>query len=289
MKLTPLEIRKADFRRALRGFETGEVRIFLDMVAVEYEKLLQENGMLSEKIRHMSERLEEYHDLEKTLQSSILTAERIGAESQERSRREAEGLIEDARIRGERILEDARERLRRLSREIQELRSQKDLFVSRFQTMLASQAQLLESQHGELDKVDAMDARASSLIAGDAVAAPHEISAEESLVGEELGTPSSENATWAGAAGAPESAAESLAAPDEAPAREPQRDAPAERLSPHAAADDGLFAAEAVPVPIDRELGREEDQGQPDRSGFFRDSGSREGFFRPGGEEGAGP
>lgn len=170
MKLTPMDVRKADFRRALRGYDPEEVRILLDMVAEEYEKLLQENGMLSEKIRHLSERLDEYHSLEKTLQSSILTAERIAAESQERSRREAESLIEDGRVRGERILEDARERLRMLSREIEELRTQKDLFVRRFQSLLAAQADLLAAGQSDLEKADALDARASSLITGEGVA-----------------------------------------------------------------------------------------------------------------------
>lgn len=165
MKLTPLDIRKQTFRhKAMRGFDPEEVRIFLDMVADEYEKLLQEHGMLSEKVRYLNERLEEYHNLEKTLQSSILTAERAAADSRERSRVEAQTIINDAHVRAERILEDARSRLRQLGEHIQQLASEKDLFVQRFQALLDAHAKFLASQQGDLDAIDTIDARARTMI-----------------------------------------------------------------------------------------------------------------------------
>ncbi len=166
MKLTPLDIRKQTFRhKTMRGFDPEEVRIFLDMAADEYEKLLQENGMLSEKVRYLTERLDEYHNLEKTLQASILTAERAAAESRERSRIEAQTIINDAHVRSERILDDARSRLRQLSEQLQQLSSEKDLFLQRFHALLDGHAKFLAGQQADLDAIDALDARARSLIA----------------------------------------------------------------------------------------------------------------------------
>lgn len=164
MRLTPLEVRKQSFRRTMRGFDPEEVRIFLDMVADEYEKAQQENGMLSEKVRYLNERLEEYHGLEKTLQSSILTAERIAAESRERSRLEAETITNDAHVRAERILEDSRSRLRMLGEQIHHLSTQKNLFMQRFQSLLDAQIQFLQGHQEELEAVEELDARASGLI-----------------------------------------------------------------------------------------------------------------------------
>jgi cell division initiation protein len=165
VKLTPLEVRKQTFRKTMRGFDPEEIRIFLDMVADEYERALQENGMLSEKVRYLNERLAEYHNLEKTLQSSIMTAERMAAESRERSRAEAEGIVNDAHIRSERILEDSRSRLRLLGEQIHHLSRQKDLFVQRFQDLLDAQGQFLGSHREELKAIDELDARAESLVA----------------------------------------------------------------------------------------------------------------------------
>jgi len=166
VKLTPLDIRKQTFRhKAMRGFDPEEVRIFLDMAADEYERLLQDNGMLSEKVRYLGERLDEFHSLEKTLQASILTAERAAAESRERSRIEAQTIINDAHVRSERILDDARSRLRQLSEQLQQLSSEKELFLQRFHALLDGHARFLASQQAELDAIDALDARARSLIA----------------------------------------------------------------------------------------------------------------------------
>jgi cell division initiation protein len=47
MKLTPLDIRKQEFRKTLRGFDPIEVQTFLEMVGEEYEQLLEKNKQLN--------------------------------------------------------------------------------------------------------------------------------------------------------------------------------------------------------------------------------------------------
>lgn len=163
MKLTPMDVRKQAFRKTMRGFDPEDVRVFLDMVAEEYEGLLQQNGMLNEKLRHLNEQLNRYYGMEKTLQNSLLTAERMGEEARERSRLEAETVLEDARLRAERILGDSRERLRVLTREIQELQRQKDLFVQRLQSFLQAQSDLLTARRDDLGLVDELGQRAEEL------------------------------------------------------------------------------------------------------------------------------
>jgi cell division initiation protein len=163
VKLTPMEVRKQSFRKTMRGFDPEDVRVFLDMVAEEYESLLQQNGMLNEKLRHLNEQLNRYFGMEKTLQNSLLTAERMAEEGRDRSRMEAETIIEDARLRAERILGDSRERLRVLSREIQELQRQKDLFIQRLQSFLQAQSDLLTARRDEINAIDDMSMRAEEL------------------------------------------------------------------------------------------------------------------------------
>ncbi len=164
MKLSPLEVRKQSFRSTMRGFDKEDVRIFLDLVADEYEKVLQENGMLSEKIRYLNERLEEYHTLEKTLQNSILMAERVAAESREQARLDAENTINDANVRAERILGDSRNRLRILGEQIGHLSSQKDSFVNQFQALLDAQSQFLLTHQEDLEVIEELEVQTTDLI-----------------------------------------------------------------------------------------------------------------------------
>ncbi len=162
--MSPLEIRKQAFRKVMRGFDVEEVRAFLEMVADEYEEVLQENGMLSEKVRHLEEQLEKYRGLERTLQNSIVSAEQMAADMRERAKAEADRVLQDARMRAERILGDSRERLKALSLEIRELRAQKDLFIQRFASLLDTQARFLSSKQEDLDVVDRLEERAASVL-----------------------------------------------------------------------------------------------------------------------------
>ena len=163
MKFAPIDIRKQPFPKRMRGYDVEEVRSFLEMVAEDYEKIAQEHGMLSEKVRYLNERLEEYHNLEKTLQNSILTAEQASAESRERSRSEAQAIINDAQVRAERILEDSRSRLRMLAEQVSHLATQKDLFIQRFQGILDAQGQFLKGNQDELEAIDQLNARGRDL------------------------------------------------------------------------------------------------------------------------------
>jgi cell division initiation protein len=42
VKLTPLDIRRQEFKKVVRGVDPEEVSVFLDMVAGEYERILRE-------------------------------------------------------------------------------------------------------------------------------------------------------------------------------------------------------------------------------------------------------
>jgi cell division initiation protein len=161
-----MDVRKQSFRKTMRGFDPEDVRVFLDMVAEVYDNLLQQNGVLNEKVRHLNEQLNHYFGMEKTLQNSLLRAERMSEDARERSRLEAETILEDARLRAERILGDSRERLRMLAREIQDLQRQKDLFVQRLQSFLQAQSDLLAARRDELNVIDDLGLRADELRVG---------------------------------------------------------------------------------------------------------------------------
>lgn len=50
MRLTPLDIKKQEFKRVVRGFDRDEVNTFLEMIAEEFEALMHERSRLSEEI-----------------------------------------------------------------------------------------------------------------------------------------------------------------------------------------------------------------------------------------------
>lgn len=62
--LLPHEIRKKEFSHAINGYARGEVKSYLESVAVHFERLLRENDELSRKLDRACARLDEYQSRE---------------------------------------------------------------------------------------------------------------------------------------------------------------------------------------------------------------------------------
>jgi len=144
VKIYPLDIRRQTFKSRLRGADPEEVRTFLELVANDFEAVLQENAMQAERVKNLEERLDEFRALEQSMRNSLVTAERIVNEARDSSERDAQRMLQDAQARAERILTDARERLALLQQEIEMLRGKRDVLVRRFATMLESQLAVLQ-------------------------------------------------------------------------------------------------------------------------------------------------
>lgn len=164
MRISPLDIRKQSFKKSMRGVDAEEVRIFLELVASEYEKVLQDNAMMAEKLRYQDERLHEYRELEKSMRNSLVTADRIASESRESSEREAGRLVQDAHLRADRILQDARERLQILIGEIEALKSKKEVYARRFWALVESQLSVLQEHMQDEGEVDSLRRRVEHLV-----------------------------------------------------------------------------------------------------------------------------
>lgn len=153
-KISPLDIRKQTFRGAFRGADKEEVRVFLDLVATEYESVLQENLQFADRLQHCEDRLVEYRELDQTLRNSLLTAERLTEEAKTSSKRQANQILQDAEWRAKQMLDDARERLGRLTEEIRALQSKKEAFTQHLRSFLHTQLELLDRNEQYLGGID---------------------------------------------------------------------------------------------------------------------------------------
>ena len=143
MKLTPLDIKKQEFRKVLRGYDPDEVETFLEMVADEYEASIREKNELADEVLKLRTQLRDYQEVERTLKETLVTAQQTINESKESSKREADLIIREAHIKADEILEDARRELSELKNEILMLRSQKESLARRLRHLLESQLELL--------------------------------------------------------------------------------------------------------------------------------------------------
>ena len=144
MKVTPLDIKKQRFKIKVRGYDTDEVETFLEMVADEYETILNDRNRIGEEYTKSKTQLQDYQQVEKTLQDTLMNAQETVSQSRENSKREANILVREAELKAERVLDEAREKLDRMRNDLLILRAQKESFAKRLKHLLESQIELIK-------------------------------------------------------------------------------------------------------------------------------------------------
>jgi cell division initiation protein len=144
MRISPLDIRKQPFRKTLRGFDKDAVNSFLEMVATEFEKMIKQNDELATKVKVLQARVDEFEKIEKTLNETLLTAQRATDEARVNAQKEAELIIKDAQIRADKYEDASRRNVSKLESELISLKIQRDSFLARFKSMLRDQLSLVD-------------------------------------------------------------------------------------------------------------------------------------------------
>ena len=158
MNLSPLDIRKHEFKKSIRGYDVDEVRAFLDMVSMEYENFVRENALLNEKAKECNSQLKKYHDIEGILQETLLSAERAREETVETAKKQAEVIIREAEVKAASIIEEGRRVFSSLRNKIVDLKVQKDAYLTRIKSLINTQMEIFEKfsfpEEKKIEKID---------------------------------------------------------------------------------------------------------------------------------------
>jgi cell division initiation protein len=159
MRISPQDIRQQQFTvKVFRGFDPQEVDAFLEDVADDYETLLKECQMLREQLAAQEERQRGVAELEKALQDTLLTTQRLADDLKAAARRESDDvrnaakheselIVREAELRGEKVIEAARGDEARIRADIQALKRLRGQFegdlaatLDRYRRMLGTEA-----------------------------------------------------------------------------------------------------------------------------------------------------
>ncbi len=136
MRLTPLDIHHKEFRNSLRGYNAEEVDQFLDEVADEFERLFKENIDLSEKAEAAEAKVREYAEIERTIQNTMLAAQRSSEEIVDRAHKDADQLVRDAELKAKELVQDALAEKQQWQADIARVRDAEADFRARFRGLL---------------------------------------------------------------------------------------------------------------------------------------------------------
>jgi len=130
----------------MRGYAISEVDEFLDRVAEDIQEYSLRCAELERRIDRLEEQIREYENLKETLQGTLLMAQKSAEAKEEAASRQAETLLNEARLKAEQIVLEASAAKDRERRELQRLRQMKQEFKAEFRALLSRFAALSDGE-----------------------------------------------------------------------------------------------------------------------------------------------
>jgi cell division initiation protein len=146
MELSPLEITQREFGRKFRGLDPEEVHTFLEQIAEEMTRLVQETTDRAAQIQRLEAQLRVHQEREDSLRNTLVTAQKMTDEIKANATREADLVFKEAELKAERLLEQAHRKLAQVQSEIAELVRERDLFAAKLRGLLKTHLELLDFQ-----------------------------------------------------------------------------------------------------------------------------------------------
>lgn len=134
--LTLNDIINASFRKSgFSGYRTDDVDRFIDQVKESYdaqiktnieqkeeqERLKAENAQLTEKLKILAQKVEDYRTEEEEIKNALVSAQKLGDASIRESRHKAEIIMKDASLKAERIIANANQEIAEQKKEMERL------------------------------------------------------------------------------------------------------------------------------------------------------------------------
>jgi len=148
--LTPLDVRRYDFGRALRGYSPARVDEFRDQVAEELERLTKINLDLDGRARSFHEQLRAFRERDKALNDALIAAQQLRDDVRAQAEREAQLIIREAQGEAERIIEAAKAEVRRMEEELDNLDRSRRTYLAQMRTLIARQLSEVEASDSQV-------------------------------------------------------------------------------------------------------------------------------------------
>jgi cell division initiation protein len=122
ISITPLDLRQARFTAAFRGYDKADVTSFLQEAADGFDQAMRENERLRMEIVRLEASLHQFRELEGSLRTMLVNAQKVADDMRENARQEAERIVREAEGRAELTLQRAQAKTEDIEREIDGLR-----------------------------------------------------------------------------------------------------------------------------------------------------------------------
>lgn len=166
--LTPMDIHDHQFKKSFRGYSENEVDDFLDKVVVDFERLLDDNERLKTQLYTTETELEKYRGLEKTMNDTLIVAQRTADEvisaakknaehMKEQTARECQQIKDQAQFEGKQIIDAASVKRDAVLADYDKIIRERNTFLVKMRTILESELAITNHVIDNLPKFEEVD------------------------------------------------------------------------------------------------------------------------------------
>jgi cell division initiation protein len=146
MSLTPVEIRHVHLGRRLFGYDRESTDRVLDEIVASFEDVWRERADLRDENERLESELSRQQEIEEALRNTLLSAERLADELRARAHREADLIVEEARMKAREIAGKADVERERVRADIKRLRSLEGDVRAEYRAFLVAALERLEGE-----------------------------------------------------------------------------------------------------------------------------------------------
>jgi cell division initiation protein len=146
VKITPLDIRRKEFKRSVRGYSDEEVDVFLDEVADEFERLFQENMELQDRAHRLEEQIAAHAQVRDALERTLVSAQLQAEEIRSNAHKETELILREAHHKAREIVDESYGDTQKLQQSLVQLKHLDEEFRFKFRSLLEGYLNLLSQE-----------------------------------------------------------------------------------------------------------------------------------------------
>lgn len=143
--ITPIEIQSKTFKSGGLGYDKKDVDAFYREVLRSYETIYRENMELNDKVNVLTEGIQYYKTIEKTLQKALVLAEKTAEDTKIAAVEKAKNIEREARTRSQLIVADAKNELEHIHNQTIQLLQQYEKYKAQFKNLAKAQMEMIES------------------------------------------------------------------------------------------------------------------------------------------------
>ena len=143
--ITPLDIENKRFaKQMVNGYSVEEVDDFLDELTIDYSKNYKEVTELRARVEELNNSLEQYKNIESTLQNTLVMAQTTAEEVKNVAKQKADQIVDEAKANAQKKVDELNNEIVIKQKEHDDVKKQFDIYKAKMESLLISQLELIK-------------------------------------------------------------------------------------------------------------------------------------------------